>query len=153
NALWHNALRHMASFARQLGHPPHPWEALAERVARSFGRFWNEAAGHCFDVIDGPEGHDGTLRPNQIFAVSLAWSPLTAAQQRGVVDSCARRLLTSLGLRSLGPGDPRYQGRYAGGPSARDGAYHQGTGWAWLLGPFVLAHLRVHGDRAAARAF
>jgi len=153
NALWYSALRRMASFAEQLGHAARPWEALADRVAASFGRFWNDPAGSCFDVIDGPDGHDDALRPNQIIAVSLPWSPLTPTQQRRVVDACARHLLTTFGLRSLGPGDPRYQGHYAGGPAARDGAYHQGTAWAWLLGPFALAHLRVYGDRDAARAF
>ena len=152
NALWYNALRRMARFAEQLGHAARPWEALSDRVGASFGRFWNDAAGHCFDVIDGPNGHDDALRPNQIFAVSLPWSPLTAERQRQVIDACARHLLTSFGLRSLAPGHPRYQGEYAGGPAARDGAYHQGTVWAWLLGPFALAHLRVHGDREAARA-
>jgi predicted glycogen debranching enzyme len=153
NALWHNALRCMAQFARRLGHSDRTWEALADRVGASFDRFWNERAGCCFDVIDGPDGHDDARRPNQIFAVSLPWSPLPPERQRRVVDACARDLLTSFGLRSLGPGDPRYQGRYAGGPGARDGAYHQGTVWAWLLGPFTLAHLRVHGDREAARSF
>ena len=152
NALWYNALRSMTHFARQLDRPAEVWEALAARAGESFGRFWNDATGYCFDVIDGPEGHDAALRPNQILAVSLCWSPLTAARQRAVVDACARELQSSFGLRSLGPGHPAYQGRYAGGQVARDSAYHQGTVWAWLLGPFALAHLRVYGDRAAARA-
>ena len=104
-------------------------------------------------MIDGPGGADDALRPNQILAVSLGWSPLSGERQRGVVDACARRLLTSFGLRSLAPGHPRYQGQYAGGPRERDGAYHQGTVWAWLLGPFALAHLRVYADREAARSF
>jgi predicted glycogen debranching enzyme len=153
NALWYNALRSMGHFARELALPAEPWEALAARAGESFARFWNDATGYCFDVIDGPEGHDAALRPNQILAVSLPFSPLTAARQRAVVDACARELLSSFGLRSLARSHPGYQGRYAGGPVARDGAYHQGTVWAWLLGPFALAHLRVYGDRAAARAF
>jgi len=153
NALWYSALRSMASFARRLGHAAEPWDALAERVRASFARFWNEAAGHCFDVLDGPGGHEAALRPNQIFAVSLTASPLSLAQQRLVVEACGRHLVTSFGLRSLGPAEPGYQGKYEGGPVARDGAYHQGTVWAWLLGPFALAHLRVHGDGDAARAF
>jgi predicted glycogen debranching enzyme len=153
NALWYNALRRMGRFARQLGHDALPWDRSADRAAAAFGRFWNETAGCCFDVIDGPDGHDPALRPNQILAVSLPWSPFPVERQRAIVDACARHLLASFGLRSLGAGDPRYQGRYAGGPAARDGAYHQGTVWAWLLGPFALAHLRVYGDRAAARAF
>jgi len=153
NALWYSALRSMASFARRLGHAAEPWDALAERVEASFARFWNEATGFCFDVLDGPGGHEAALRPNQIFAVSLTASPLSLAQQRQIVEACGRHLLTSFGLRSLGPAEPGYQGRYEGGPVARDGAYHQGTVWAWLLGPFAIAHLRVHGDGDAARAF
>ena len=152
NALWHNALSAMAAFARRLGHPVEPWEGLAARVRRGFERFWNEAAGYCYDVVDGPEGHDAALRPNQLLAVSLPESPLPPERQRRIVDVCARHLLTSAGLRSLAPEDPRYQGVYGGGPRERDGAYHQGTVWAWLLGPFALAHLRVYGDPAAAGA-
>jgi len=104
-------------------------------------------------VIDGPEGNDPTLRPNQLFAVSLPHSPLSAERQRRVVESCGRNLITSGGLRSLAPADSRYIGHYGGNPLSRDGAYHQGTVWGWLLGPFVLAHMRVYGDRAQAAAF
>jgi predicted glycogen debranching enzyme len=153
NALWYNALSAMAGFARRLGRSPAAWEAMAERAAASFARFWNAEAGHCYDVIDGPAGHEAALRPNQILAVSLPASPLSPDRQRRVVDACSRHLLTSYGLRSLAPGEPGYQPRYAGGPRERDGAYHQGTAWAWLLGPFALAHHRVYGDREAARAF
>src|SRR5438552_1870275 len=153
NALWYNALRAMTAFARRLGRDPEPWSDLADRVRASFGRFWNEAAGCCYDVVDGPDGADDAIRPNQVFAVALPESPLSAARQRKVVDTCARHLLTSFGLRSLAPGHPRYQGRYGAGPSERDGAYHQGTVWGWLLGPFALAHYRVYGDAEAARAF
>ncbi len=152
NALWYNALRSMARFDQLLGGSGERWESLADRVAASFGCFWNEERGYCFDVLDGPRGHEGALRPNQILAVSLAESPLAPQQQRQVVESCGRHLLTSFGLRSLGPLEADYRGRYEGGPAARDGVYHQGTAWAWLLGPFALAHLRVYGDRAAARA-
>jgi len=152
NALWYNALCAMAGFARALERPAEPWDAAAERVRRSFVRFWSEAAGHCLDVIDGPAGDDAALRPNQIFAVSLPESPLSPEQQRGVVEACSRHLLTSYGLRSLAPGDPAYCASCSGPQLARDGAYHQGTVWAWLLGPFALAHARVHGDRAAALA-
>ena len=153
NALWYNALRAMAGFARRLGQPAESWETLAGRVRGGFERFWNGTAGYCYDVIDGPSGHDDALRPNQIFAVSLAESPLPPDRQRQVVDACARHLLTSFGLRSLGPGHPQYHGGYCGGPKERDAAYHQGPVWAWLLGPFALAHLRVYGDAAAARTF
>jgi predicted glycogen debranching enzyme len=152
NALWYNALRAMAGFARRLGHPTAAWEAAAERVGAAFDRFWFERVGHCFDVLDGPDGDDTTLRPNQIFAVSLPESALTPAQQRRVVDVCARHLLTSYGLRSLAPGDPAYCGGCLGDQHTRDGAYHRGTVWGWLLGPFALAYAKTHGDPGAARA-
>jgi glycogen debranching enzyme len=93
------------------------------------------------------------LRPNQIFAVSLPYSPLDARQQQAVVDICARRLLTSYGLRSLDSEHPDYQGNYGGDRVKRDGAYHQGTVWSWLIGPFVSAHLRVYQDKALARSY
>ncbi len=153
NALWYNALCAMADFSRRLGKPVDRWDRLADRVRAGFERFWNEVAGYCYDVVDGPGGDDDTLRPNQIFAVSLSDSPLPPGRQRQVVDACARHLLAPFGLRSLAPGHPDYKGRYAGGPRERDAAYHQGTVWGWLLGPFALAHLRVYGDREAAQAF
>ena len=153
NALWYNALVAMATFARRLGKPAKPWEEAAEGVKAGFERFWNDAAGCCYDVIDGPGGHDDALRPNQIFAVSLPASPLSNERQRRVVDACARHLLTSYGLRSLAPRHPQYQGHYGGDQRARDGAYHQGTVWAWLLGPFTLAHFKVYRDAEAARSF
>ena len=153
NALWYNALVSMAAFARRLRKPAKPWEELSARVRTGFERFWNERAGCCYDVIDGPDGLDDALRPNQIFTVSLPESPLSRVRQKRVVDACARHLLTSYGLRSLAPGHPQYRGRYGGDQWRRDGAYHQGTVWAWLLGPFALAHFKVYGDAAAARSF
>jgi predicted glycogen debranching enzyme len=153
NALWFNAVNTMATFARILGKNPAGYASLAKRARQGFQRFWNEAAQCCFDVIDGPEGNDASLRPNQIFAVSLPESPLSPEQQRAVVDVCAHYLLTSHGLRSLAPGSPQYQGHYGGAPRERDGAYHQGTVWGWLLGSFALAHLRVYGDPVLANSF
>jgi predicted glycogen debranching enzyme len=153
NALWFNALRTIGAFARRLGRGATPWDRLAERVGASFARFWYADGGYCHDVLDGPDGADPSLRPNQIFAVSLPESPLPPARQRQVVDACARYLLTAFGLRSLAPGHPDYHGRFGGGPAERDAAYHQGPAWGWLLGPFALAHLRVHGDPEAAQAF
>ena len=88
-----------------------------------------------------------------LLAVSLPESPIIEAQRKCVVDACARHLLTPHGLRSLAPGDPRFRGAYSGAPEQRDTAYHQGTVWGWLLGPFVLAHLRVYGDGEAAASF
>ena len=153
SALWLNALASMSQFARALKEPPQKYESLARKTREGFQRFWNPTAGYCFDVLDAPEGNDASLRPNQIFAVSLPESPLTPDQQRAVVDVCARELLTSHGLRSLAPGDPRFVGRYAGGPRERDAAYHQGTVWGWLLGPFVRAHQRVYRDPRRAAEF
>jgi predicted glycogen debranching enzyme len=153
NALWYNALRTIAKLARQIGKPYQEYEAIADRASVKFGRFWNEAVGYCYDVLDTPNGDDASLRPNQIFAVSLPESPLTPQNQQAVVEVCGRVLLTSHGLRSLAPDDPQYQGHYGGDQRQRDGAYHQGTTWGWLLGPFALAHLRVFQDSAKARSF
>jgi len=154
NALWYNALKTMSSFAPIVGKSPEPFQKMAVLVKKSFAKFWNSAANCCYDVIEDPRvGNDASLRPNQIFVVSLPQSPLSPEQQKAVVDICARRLLTSHGLRSLAQGEPGYQGHYAGGPRERDAAYHRGTVWGWLLGPFVLAHLRVYGDRQAALSF
>jgi predicted glycogen debranching enzyme len=153
NALWYNTLRVMADIAGRLGQPAEPYQAAAQQAEAGFSRFWNEAAGYCYDVLDGPHGHEASLRPNQLLAVSLPSSPLTAAQQQAVVDVCARYLWTSPGLRSLDPREPGYVGHYGGGPLQRDGAYHQGTVWGWLVGPFISAHLRVYHDPALARTY
>ncbi len=154
NALWINALETMAGFARLLAKPADAYEKLAAKAKQSFQKFWNADRNCCFDVIDSPGiGNDASLRPNQIFAVSLAVSPLTPGQQNAVVDICAHHLLNSYGLRSLAPGEAGYTGHYAGGPRERDAAYHQGTVWGWLLGPFALAHYSVHHDREAALRF
>jgi predicted glycogen debranching enzyme len=154
NALWINALNTMGEFARRLARPREGYLKLKEKAQKNFQKFWNPKRKCCFDVIDVPGGGaDAALRPNQVFAVSLPVSPLTREQCRGVVDTLGRELLTSFGLRSLGPSEPGYVGRYAGGPRERDAAYHQGTVWAWLLGPYALAHYKVYGDRAAAQSF
>jgi predicted glycogen debranching enzyme len=154
NALWVNALETMAQFARLLGRPGEGYEMLAAKAMKNFQKFWNAERSCCYDVIDVPGvGNDGALRPNQIFAVSLMGNLLTLEQQKSVVDICARRLLTSHGLRSLASGEPGYAGHYGGGPRERDAVYHQGTVWSWLLGPFALAHHRVYKDRDAALSF
>jgi predicted glycogen debranching enzyme len=157
NALWYSALRSMAAFALQLGKPHQEYEVLADFALEGFKRFWNGETGYCYDVLDGPEGNDASLRPNQIFAVSLGANDplplLTPKQQRAVVDVCGRMLLTSHGLRSLSPDHPQYQGHYGGNQMQRDGAYHQGTVWGWLLGAFAMAHLKVYGNPAQARQF
>ena len=153
NALWYNALRIMADFARLLNEDAGAYERLAEKVKEGFGRFWNRDMGYCYDVVDGPDSNDGSLRPNQLLAISLPHSPLTAGQQRSVVDACARHLLTAHGLRTLSSDDAAYVGVYGGDRHKRDGAYHQGTVWGWLIGPFVSAHLRVYKDPAQARSY
>ena len=115
--------------------------------------FWNAARGACYDVLDGPAGDDAAMRPNQLFAVALAPDLLGPERSRAVVDACARELVTPVGVRTLAPSDPAYVGSYGGDQHARDCAYHQGTVWPWLIGPFVRAHLNVYHDRARARAY
>jgi predicted glycogen debranching enzyme len=150
NALWYSTQLVMSEFAKQLGKDPSRYDGLAARALAGFDRFWNAAAGYCFDVLDGPGGNEALLRPNQLLAVSLRESPLSAARQKAVVEVCSGALLTSYGLRSLAPSDGAFFGIYTGDQNRRDAAYHQGTVWAWLLGPFVEAHLRVFHDAPAA---
>jgi predicted glycogen debranching enzyme len=150
-ALWVNALRLAgATFERE------EWRALGARAEASFAaRFWNERRGCLFDVVD--DGHragvnDGSMRPNQILAVGgLPHALLTGERARRVVDVVEAKLWTPLGLRSLAPEEPGYAGHYTGGPEERDAVYHQGTAWAWLLGPFVEAWLRVRDNRPDAK--
>jgi predicted glycogen debranching enzyme len=164
NALWYNALRIMADFARRLRQPKaaKQYNRRADFVASSFPkRFWYEAGAYLCDVVDGPGGdprpdgkrYDFRLRPNQILAVSLPFRLLNDEQARAVVDTCARYLLTSFGLRSLAPQESGYTGHYRGSQIQRDSAYHQGTAWGWLIGHFVIAHYRVYGDVDLARSF
>ncbi len=153
NALWYQALSTMGRIMNALGRDATTYLEAAGQVRKSFARFWNPAARCLFDVIDGPEGDDASIRPNQILAVSLPDSPLPAGQQWEVVQTCRRRLLTPFGLRSLAASDPDYQGMYSGDRRTRDGAYHQGTVWGWLLGPFALAVHRTTGDAELARSF
>jgi predicted glycogen debranching enzyme len=153
NVLWYNALQVMVAISKELEQSETQYVQMAEQTAQGFQRFWNQEKDYCYDVLDTPTGNDDTLRPNQIFAVSLPTIPLlTPTQQRAVVDTCARHLLTSHGLRSLAPEHPHYQGHYGGGQYDRDGAYHQGTTWGWLIGAFVQAHLKVYGDYSQARS-
>jgi len=152
NALWFNALNIMAEFCARLGKPDDSYRAMAQKAREGFQRFVNPSTGALFDVIDGPQGHDSSVRPNQIFAVSLSYSPLDRATQLAVVGQCGRELLCSFGLRSLTPTHPDFHGKYLGGVQERDAAYHQGTAWAWLLGHYVLAEYRVTGDAHAAQA-
>jgi predicted glycogen debranching enzyme len=127
---------------------------LARRARESFNRrFWYAAGGYLYDVVDGEHGDDAACRPNQVFALSLPHPVLAPERWQPVFETVRQRLLTPLGLRSLAPGEPEYKPSYDGDLRARDAAYHQGTVWAWLIGPFVDAWLRVHpGDLAGAHA-
>ena len=157
NALWYNALRLMAGWLAEEADAAAAAELTqaADRAQEAFNRrFWNAERGCLFDVVDGPSGDDPALRPNQIFAISLPHPVLQTDRWRSVVETVVERLLTPLGLRTLAPGEPDYQPRYDGDLRARDAAYHQGTVWAWLMGPFIDAWLKVYPDRVeTARKF
>ena len=156
NALWIHALRIMARFAQHLGFEADAadYARRAEQAAERFAqRFWYAAGGYLYDVIDGPAGNDAALRPNQLFALSLTPTLLPHDAAVSVINVCAKELLTSFGLRSLAPSHADYQGKFTGDRYARDGAYHQGTVWGWLIGPFVEAHYTVFKDRAAALSY
>jgi predicted glycogen debranching enzyme len=157
NALWYNALKLLERWVceeqREDAAPP-----LAEHAARareSFNRrFWNPETGYLFDVVDGEGGNDSSCRPNQLFAISLQNPVLDEVHWKPVLDVCKEKLLTPVGLRSLSPDNKDYKSRYDGDLRSRDAAYHQGTVWAWLIGPFVDAWLRLHpDDRKSARGF
>ena len=157
NALWYNAVRLMQKWAGQIGEPEagRRHEELAEGIRKSFNRrFWSEQAGWLYDVVDGEEGDDVSCRPNQIIAISLPHPVLEERRWKAVLEVVQTKLLTPYGLRSLSPNHPDYKPRYFGDLRARDAAYHQGTVWAWLIGPFVDAWLKVNGnDLAGARKF
>ena len=158
NVLWYNALVALGQFAKHLGNRPRAqrFSTLVTHARQGFQRFWRPDLGYCCDVLDGPDGDDPTLRPNQILAIALPREGpplLSPNQQRQVVDTVGHHLLTPYGLRSLNPQHPDYRGIYGGNPRQRDGSYHQGTVWGWLLGPFVQAHLRVYQDPAQAQRY
>ncbi len=149
-ALWHNALCVMSQLA-PTETDRERFGAMAERARAAFSPlFWNEAAGCLYDVI-APEGPDGAIRPNQILAVSLPYSILDEEKSRRVLEVVEWELLTPYGLRTLSPRDSRYRPRYEGDSRSRDSAYHQGTVWPWLLGPFLTAYAKVHGDSPEVR--
>ena len=154
NALWYNALCLLAEWLREEGDPMAVQVAdAAEQTRQSFNsRFWYQEGGYLYDVIDGEQGDDSSCRPNQIFAISLDYPVLDRNHWVPVFDVVRQRLLTPLGLRSLAPGHRDYKAQYYGDLRARDAAYHQGTVWGWLVGPFVDAWLKVlPGDKAGAR--
>jgi predicted glycogen debranching enzyme len=155
-ALWYNALRLLEGWVREEDGEAaaKPYSGHAERAKASFNRrFWYELGGHLYDVLDGPDGtHDPALRPNQVFAISLDHPVLDPSRWDAVLRVVREKLLTPVGLRSLAPGHPDYKPRYYGDLRSRDAAYHQGTVWGWLVGPFVDAWLRAHPDDRAGAA-
>ena len=156
NALWHNAICQLGEFYKEhngnAAEAANRYHNMADEIEESFTKvFWNEDLNCLYDCVL-PDGYkDGSVRCNQIFAVSLKYSPLNIEQQEAVVDIVKKKLLTPYGLRSLSPDDGNYKGRYAGTMFERDGAYHQGTVWAWLMGPFVKAYLRVNNHSNSSK--
>jgi predicted glycogen debranching enzyme len=151
NALWYNALCLFADWLRMEKEDAEaaPFVEHAERARRSFNqRFWYEKGGYLYDVVDGEAGDDNACRPNQVLAISLRHPILDRSRWTQVLDVVRQRLLTPVGLRSLAPGHPDYKPKYYGDLRARDAAYHQGTVWGWLIGPYVDACLKVHQDQA-----
>lgn len=158
NALWYNALRLLATWVGEEGAPAGgdtpPLAALADQARQSFNRrFWHAEGGYLYDVVDGEAGDDASLRPNQLLALALRHPVLEPRRWPAVLAAVEQRLLTPVGLRSLAEGHPDYRPRYSGDLRARDAAYHQGTVWGWLIGPFVDAWLKLHpGEADRARA-
>jgi predicted glycogen debranching enzyme len=157
NALWYNALCLLEGWVRDRVGSAQA-DALAGHAARarhSFNkRFWYAEGGYLYDVVDGPEGDSTECRPNQLFAISLKHPVLDESRWEPVLTTAEQRLLTPVGLRSLAPGSPNYRPTYDGDLRSRDAAYHQGTVWGWLIGPWIDAWLRVHPeDRPGARRF
>ena len=157
NALWYNALRLYSVWLAGLGESSRADEVdrHAARVESSFNRrFWNEARQSLYDVVDGPTGDDASIRPNQLFSISLPNPVLDRTRWEPVLKTSLETLLTPMGLRSLAPGEPNYIAKYDGDLHARDAAYHQGTVWGWLVGPLVDAWMKTHpGERDTVRAF
>ncbi|HJP92171.1 MAG TPA: amylo-alpha-1,6-glucosidase [Pyrinomonadaceae bacterium] len=150
-ALWYNALRVMEQLAGRFkdAKAKKEYAALADKACGSFNNtFWNEDAGCLYDVVNG-EVRDDSIRPNQVIAISLPNTLLSKERAASVLRVVERDLLTPRGLRTLSPRDPHYIGRYEGGPRSRDGAYHQGTVWPWLMGPYITAYIKTFGNQAA----
>lgn len=148
NALWYNALRLLEGWLREADDQTADAIGQAANLAfESFNwRFWNEQTGYLWDVVDGETGDDPACRPNQVFAIALDHPVLDQSRWRVVLEVVRTKLLTPVGLRSLAPGHPDYKSRYYGDLRARDAAYHQGTVWGWLIGPFIDAWLKVYPD-------
>jgi predicted glycogen debranching enzyme len=146
-ALWYNALCILAALTQRFESVSAGtgWEVHAKRTQEAFGAFWDPSIGGCYDLLRPDGSYDPAIRPNQLFALSLAFPLLTGERARQVVDLCFTHLWTPYGLRSLSPSDPAYRGHYVGSRLERDGAYHQGTVWTWLIGPFLRAYLHGYG--------
>lgn len=157
NALWYHALRLMEGWLRESGDAEGAGRlgGRADRARESFNRrFWNPATKCLFDVVDGEHGDDPAVRPNQVLAISLPHAILDPARWPAVMELVERELVTPRGLRSLSPHDRDFQPRYSGDRRSRDAAYHQGTVWAWLIGPFIDAWIKLHPqERARARTY
>jgi predicted glycogen debranching enzyme len=148
NALWFSALDRMETLAKALEEPEVPgFSESREKVRQSYNKFWNSETGCLYDVIDP---NDASIRPNQIIAVTVP-DLLSLTKRKSILEVVTRDLLTPCGLRTLSPRDPRYAGRYEGGPARRDEAYHRGTVWPWLLGPYIDAYLSVNGRSEETR--
>jgi predicted glycogen debranching enzyme len=155
NALWYNAVRLLAGWYRSFERDASALDAVAERARQAFNRrFWFDQGRYLFDIVDGEAGDDPSLRPNQIFALALRYPVLERERWQRVVDVVAARLVTPYGLRTLEESHKDFKAQYFGDLRARDAAYHQGTVWAWLIGPFIDAWLRAYPDRRdEARSF
>jgi predicted glycogen debranching enzyme len=148
NALWYNAVRLLAEWLRRFDRDSASLDAVAERTKAAFNRrFWFEQGGYLYDIVDGEAGDDSSLRPNQIFSLALRHPVLDESRWSRIVDVVADRLLTPYGLRTLESNHKDFKAQYFGDLRARDAAYHQGTVWAWLIGPFIDAWLRAYPDR------
>ena len=147
NALWFNALQLTADWCARAQRPSQRYRQMALQAQQSAARrFWNPRAGYLFDVVDSPEGDDASLRPNQVVALGLVNPLIEGEAARQSLDAVTAKLLTPYGLRTLSPDDPRYVARYRGDQRSRDAAYHMGTVWPWLLGPYLDAVKRLHAD-------
>ena len=161
NALWYNALLQASAMGEQLGKDTSAFYEIAELTKENFeGAFWNGDKGCLYDCIPCPENPDDTepacpkdasVRPNQVLAVSLPFTMLPSASEKSIMQVVKDELLTPYGLRTLSPSDPFYMGVYRGDAEGRDTAYHNGTVWPWLLGPYITAYIKVNRHSSRSR--
>ena len=152
-ALWYNALLVMENLAGMCKDTKakKKYAAMAAKARASFNKiFWNEDDGCLYDVVNG-DARDASIRPNQVLAVSLTNSMVSMKRAKSILGVVERELLTPRGLRTLSPNDPNYIGRYEGDPHSRDGAYHQGTVWPWLMGAYITAYVKTFGKNAGKK--